>query len=620
MTNFSIVPQSIIDSLLSTHPEIISDIVSASSVPRVSILFISENEYFAFDARLNHDPMQRFQHSKWNEGISGLAILKNTTTSWPDSPETELVRLAAEPESKLEIATPIRFEGLPTGVILATFLGSDIPAISEKKRQIAELEFQAERVSALVDIKARDEPLRLKVRTILRSIIPATESKRGYVAIKNEDGSITYVTDKDDDEDVFLRLNLSEGLTGRALREQTDIVLDNVWEDDDYVPSDPEINSELLFVLDLSEIGAAVLNLEANPPAHFDAKRRERARSAVEELEPIVSEFLQLRRPSAFDQEIVLGFIEEVEANISNKGLISLSELNDFLLSIVRRNLQKLFPAESLIEWDGRRGLEPPRELSALKWTNSIERGVLEREEDTKWIVFAPFRRDGQVSRIFAFSSSSPRSIRDARTMRSICRFAELSFHDHSSRILEENFRRLIEDVIQPSDEDINLQRALHKMCEICQIDAMTMFGIHLSGRENRLVPVATTSPNLQAKDGQNEYYLIDAEDGLTGYVAWSKRPLILQNVNNKDERKRIGEDFNPIWKKKIAEHRDEDIQSFIAFPLLDPKTSNLYGVLRGHRLHRNAQAPFSENDIQRVRLFSKLVPLVFSRLLDLRF
>lgn len=612
MDRYSVVPPAVLENFIAAQSSIISDIVKGANIPRVSMMFISETGFFIHDPRLIHDPGQRFQHSKWNQGISGMAILNNQTTAWPDTKGSGEHRLNAEPLSSFEIATPIRLDGRPAGVLLATYLRQELPSIKKKKEQTARLEFEAERVSALLDASTHDEPAREEIRELIRSAIKITKSKRGYVALKRNDGSISYVTDKDSETDVFLRLNLSEGLTGRALREGKIINLGNVWEDDDYVPSDHDINSELLIPLSIDGSHVAVLNLEANPPKHYDAERENLAKSIALKLKQLISKLIKLTPVRVFDQEIVLSFIEEVEARISRNKMNTQSQISDFIDQSIRTSLQDLFPGEDLIEWNGRDGLAAPPEFAGTKWSNNIERGSIESEKNGKWVVFSPYRREGHLNKLYGFSSSSPRSIRDAKTMRSICRFAEIAYRDQVGRYLDGKFRDLIDKMLSKTNLEVSLMRALEEIAEILRLDAVTVFSNYHDEMGDRLVPVATTSASLSSSNNTEEYYLVDPKDGLTGFVAATQELLVLQSVGNKQERSEVAGPIKPIWKKKIAENGADHVQSFIGAPLLSVNGNKLIGIVRGHRLQRNALAPFSDVDIERFKILSSLMSRIY--------
>lgn len=603
--SFTYIPGTTVEAFISQNSEIASEVAVNLSRARVGLYFLNEDGDFEANARSLSDQTLKFEPSAWNEGLMGLSVLENRAQAWPDDEMAKKAYRASNPETCYEISVPIRSLEVPAGVLLANFKDGDEPTISEKRRYIAELETWAERISLLIERESFHRPAIERIRQIVSTLIRKTNSKAGYVAFKTPNGQISYITNKNDGQDIFLRLNISEGLTGKVFRTGLDIISGNVWKEEEYKASDQEINSEILLAGKNEASVLCVLNLEATGKHHYGVDYEELCRKSLSEIVSLVQELLSSGLPKRSNVNDVTSIVEECNLFFRDVEVSSLRAMPDLALEFIQECLRTRLDGQQLFLLRSDQSLESEAVAASVLLRNNVEAGA--EHIDGTWYTFAPFRIKGDLVAIVGYSSAERGGYLDFRLINTVCRVAELEVSNAEEKMRSKAFEELAMACGSDPNSEVSLFKALSFLKVICDVDEITVFSKFVLNEEERIFPIASTSQKLEPSVDLESSYLIQEDDGLTGFAATRRVVTSINNVENDVELKNISKSLS--WKKKVSEDRGLKIRSFIASPIEYEASRTLVGLIRGHRLQsRSGGSPFSVEEARRFEVVAKLL------------
>jgi signal transduction protein with GAF and PtsI domain len=126
------------------------------------------------------------------------------------------------------------------------------------------------------------------------------------------------------------------------------------------------------------------------------------------------------------------------------------------------------------------------------------------------------------------------------------------------------------------------LTKSVQKVSEILKAKGCSIF-LYDSGKD--CISLAETTAYVSP---ENEHISYSRREGLTGWVFEFKKPLLIQNLDQKtdnDLKAIYGKEIN--WKSKFVEGKSPVAKSFVAVPIIS-QSNKFYGVIRSSRTKNN--------------------------------
>lgn len=595
---FNVCPPWAIDQLRNSYSRVVDVIGDDLDVPRVLIGFVVEAGYFQFLGEFTSDPGLHVKLAKSDEGLMGDAIDYDTLVEWPGSPSGYI---ETDKRTRLELAVPIRYKGSPCGSLLVNFREEELPTKPQLTILRQKLEDWATRLSSILDQEEDQDTLKA-LKVLVLDCKTKTQSIRGFFALRRVNGEVKYIY-PDSSSDVFMHLDEASGLVGRVFRTGQTLNAENVWVEDDYIPSDQRVDSELIIPYTVQGETVAVINMEAYNRSHFGKERENTTAEYLERAKPLIDKLLEEDRKRVRNADPMSQHLPFFLGQKNPSDARDLDHLRSELDGRLEEEISKAFPGCFVIHWN--KGFEPPAELSQLKWVDSAEPVVIENGEN--FVSVSPVRFDGRLVKQIGVVWSDRPSTADHNLLVYLCRFAERSRFRQEKRWSSNCYEELIQDITKPDTRPDALRRIILKVKQLIDVDHCTIFlvgnvGFSQAERDTRevLLPFASTAFELETADGVPPYYEIDERDGLTGFVGARKMTVVLQNIEDRAELLEYSKVIR--WSKKLSEDESDDVRSFIASPLIDRASNELLGVVRAYRKKGKGRPPFSQTEIRRFK------------------
>lgn len=566
--------------------------------PRVTLAFL-ENDIFNSDRFVRTDSNLKVQSSHLNEGLIGLSVRRSEIVVYPTMEDGKKHFLATDARSRFEIAGPIVFKGKACAALFIDFFeGESIPEIDDfySKRFSASLG----RLSSLLE-EGRKNILSTVVRKKLSSLIKKTNSRRGYVAIKNWDGRIELIKEGDD-VNVFIDLNEHEGLCGYVFQTGKRGYIPNTKNPPaglqafKYVSSDKEIKTEIVYPFKDSEYVIGLLNLESVNKNSYKSNTRQRLiNETTQSLLDTVVDYRENFQADRFSQSLTFGRM------ISNISRSFVSEDYSSLQSVIIRHAD-LTVLDLKLGFSQSNVLGPYYSREELNRSGfgalfSSERSnnmPIKKSSDSSWIKPVEIRILGESVITCIVEQEQPFTPAELQFIERLERLGSVSIFQTRVQI-RSTARLLTLSALSTDNLDLALVELPQYLSAEFDCEFVTIFMARsVNDSEVGLFPIAS-SGNLQELNFREnqEFYRVDSSDGLTGHAATLKHPSIIRRFkNNKD----LSEQGISIRSKgKIVEKVSDEPKSFAAIPVYSP--SGIKYLIRFSRFLGKRAVSFTEED-----------------------
>jgi putative methionine-R-sulfoxide reductase with GAF domain len=548
------------------------------------------------------------------DGVIGLtrwAALNDKIIIYPTDEDSREIYANADERVQTEIVGPIHFRGKVTGVVL--YDCTDKGRIYGEDERSAFYDFLHHIDKEIYDsVERPTEELKVaaELNEIINNCYKVTYSARGYIAVKRWDGVLEYFKAGEETER-FLDLAPHEGLCGKVLRTGKMVyVKEKLFSETHYIPSDTEVQSEIVYPIKHESETIGVINLESKTPHAYDD----------EAVEKLLEEKAKQAAPSAkfyrapSDPEVGLAIADLYHTSLWIRPPESRNQLEDDIRATLRKWLVKLLKAKRVTIWLPQDRARPPS-LPDVKWEDAIKGLTVASPTPPGKTIIVPVLMQGEPLFVVALDLWGEGKPQDQKTMKALCGIASEFLRRCRYEYRIRCFINLIDDLISRPRSEVMIERAVRDTRFILQSNHCTLFYLlRLDGKE-LFVPGPSTAEATHIK-GHYPGYLPKLHDGLTGFVAQTGRPLRIDDVSDKSELEEKDKDL--VWKSRISEEVEWDCRSFLAYPIFDPSDSaKVIGVIRTHRDAKSHQSGFTSEDDGMFKTISYLLSPPLSTFLE---
>lgn len=548
-------------------------ILLRTKAPRLAVGFLDKNLKFSSDRFLKTDFDQKVVSANVEEGLLGWSVRRDILLVYPDTDGSEGKYLSADPRTKYEVVGPVNYRGEPCGAVYADFFeGEGRPEAPEQFTR--DFQIGLDNVTRILE-ETRLKLIHAEIERKLTNLVRSTYSIRGYVAIRNWDGSLVQISAGVGTEK-FMDLKDYEGLCGYVFQTgNVGMIKDTrkppkALEAYKYVSSDPSIISEIVIPFTPGKRTIAVLNLESTSKNSYrTASRRKEIEKVRDSLLDAVLEYREefdiMRHGEGFVISRIMSEIPfgELDSPIRNPRDILLSRGEELrrMLELVFSYCEVSGPFFSQSDLD-------QKGLSEVSWTATTQIGTFKNEVRGGagvWVKIIEVRVLGEIEAIFAVEKGDTFSEQE-ETLASRLANATSAMIVRDKAVLRIRSLHDIFAAIANQDLEITLAKLPHLTSLHFDCDHVTLFkATEMPSGERLLYPYSSTSEKL-IFSGSCDYYRIDQRDGLTGYAATKKDPVIVSNFRNNTDLAEMG--FEARTKAKIIEDENELSKAFGAIQI----------------------------------------------------
>ncbi|MEO9648778.1 MAG: GAF domain-containing protein [Roseobacter sp.] len=584
---------------------VLGEMTKKANIPRCILVLVGDQGNIRSRANLRTDPAWIFNTCRIEDGLIGKA-LRTPSLLFAERGEFE----QGDPRTEFEVALSVSYDNLPTGVILVDYFKDEMSTYhpnspeSQKKLSVNLALLRQEIESVFLNLENRANFLEQSIRAATSACVSETNSTRGYTAFKRWDGTLKYITHGEGREK-FLYLGQLEGICGTAMDSGEIQNLDDVWRNENYTPSDKQIKSELVAPIFDGGEAIGVVNLESVRPKNYDKSAERLVVEAAGVVEPLCKEYRETLRPEIGAHSRMLSdFIEQVGAwskIIKRDHSIE----HDFaeLITIFKR---KVLSLANTISIDVLRKDSTEMASENGNYILADDYPVEPRTERSSSGLISHHSIDQNGVFHYSIAVLHRESLEVGSKLETIEQLCRITISEMRRRLIERQniiFEDVFMGIIGGTIAQINVS-LLHSIREILGCDDVTFFRARNGGDRWVLSPSITTATRVGFNNRSENVYYVDEEDGLTGFASTRDSPIVIHNVHNASELKKIHSKIR--WKKVAYEsHDSKDVRSFFAFAIWHD--GEIKGLLRGHR-GRFRASTFSKRDILRVGAIQKLL------------
>jgi len=544
-------------------------------------------------------------------GLTRWAALNDRIIIYPTDTDSQGLYAKADERVQTEIVGPIHFKGKITGVVLYDCTDEGRRYGESERRAFSDFLQHIDR-EIYDSIERPNEELKVaaELTEIINNCYKVTYSARGYIAVKRWDGLLEYFKAGEETE-LFLDLAPHEGLCGKVLRTgKMAYVKEKLFSEHHYIPSDTEIQSEIVYPIKYDSETIGVINLESKAPYAYDDEAVERLLKDKAKLAALSAKFY--RTPS--DPEVGFAIADLYHTSLWIRPPESRDELEEDIRATLKRWLVKLLKAKVVAIWQ-RDDRARPSFLPDISWEDAVKGAPVAFPPGYGKTLIAPVLMQGEPLFVVALELGGEGKSQDQKTMKALCGIASEFLRRARYEYRIRRFIKLVDHLIARPHSEAIIEQAVHDAPFILQSNHCTLFyQLRLDGEE-LFVPGPSTAGETHIR-GPYPGYLPKLHDGLTGFVAQTGRPLRIDDVNDKSELEEIDKDL--VWKSRISEEVEWDCRSFLAYPIFDPSDyAKVIGVIRTHRDAKSHRSGFTEEDDGMFKTISYLLSLPLSTFLE---
>jgi len=518
-------------------------------------------------------------------GLTRLAVEKDSVVTWPAA-ETNDIYEKADDGVTSEIVGTIHFRGRITGVALFDRTISTSFTNKDAKKLAPFLK--------LIDgaFEEHERTVKNALQKLAEQCCQKTNSSRGYIAVRRWGQLLEYFR-AGVSADKFLKLSAGEGFAGTVfISGDTETAKKDVLEEQSYVTSDPNVQSQIACPIKDGADVIGVINLESYQRSAYGEKVKCQIEEFAREAYPWAAKFRQVDSygiglAAVALEDACTTYVDSCRHQVPSDG-----EAEQRLRTLLKDQIEQLPDVVNPAVF-GRDQTTPP--ASAVSADNEvIQADVLVEGE-----VVATARVE--VPTMFASSTKEALTVLCSIVSGSVRRLS-----DHS-RVAHYNL--LLELLLQNLDTEVGLERAVMDLPRIFQSDQCTLF----IKMQNIFVPKISTGEKLSVR-GWPYGYSPDDENSLTLLAARKKVPIRISDVTDPEElaalRGRLELPPSSNWNPRVSEDPETNARSFLAVPIFDPSAPHdkVTAILRTHRNSANRRPSFSWKDENAIKVIGHLL------------
>ncbi|GEO37696.1 hypothetical protein SAE02_18440 [Skermanella aerolata] len=307
-------------------------------VPRCLLAFVGDGE-IEVKRQFTTDHDWRIWHTDLEDGLIGEALRTGQIVEWDEKrPNTPFLK--GDPRTIYEIAASISFKDKATAVLLIDYFKED-PADRAHHWKIQG--WRGEIAEILATPEREETEIRNHILNAVQVSVDQTKSIRGYIALKQWDGTIRYFT-AGQGRDKFRYLSQLEGICGEVMRTGVFQNVGNVWNHPQYRSSDDSIQSEAVAPIKVrGDECIGVLNLESAEANHYTPEREAAILRSADEIIDLADRF---RRPVGVDigahSLLLSDLVEQFSAPEDNTRLPNEERIWEWAEELCRRKITSL--------------------------------------------------------------------------------------------------------------------------------------------------------------------------------------------------------------------------------------------------------------------------------------
>jgi putative methionine-R-sulfoxide reductase with GAF domain len=548
------------------------------------------------------------------EGLTGKVMEVHKVIAWPEDKESNSAYRTADPLVKAEIAADLAIDGTSFGALWLDSLDETKLFAQTGKDKIAKA------VQAIVgqvrDWQVKCHKLDQTLEDIVKACLITTGSNRGYIALKSRDGGLVYFKTGVNSES-FLELSQLEGLCGQVLQTGTLLNVPDVRSHPHYLSSDDNVLSEIIcpilddgliqdeYETEFQEHGnektelpnassiLGIINMESYKVNAYDSHLEDIIRTVSMQTSSLARlyyhQFVGKGGPEY--QEIVQLAIRCFFITSTNEGSIDHVES-----SIINEIGQKASQVLKMTRWTW---IAPGHELQSFPIGTEYSKHVRVIQIGPNIFVIGDIYVEGVKIGSVSVECTRKKSMNKQllAKMEQLCRVGEAFISKWRREYRTSKYLELLYYLRDDSYPERALVECVRRLPIILDSRHITIFAKYIIEGETVLVPGPSSSESLFWKDGNTPYYKWQLDGGVTSYVGVSGKHIIIEDLSNKDELKRISEDLT--WQKVLAENIEGRTRAFMAIPLKSPNNPDeVIGVIR---TFRTSMDPFFTVEEQRM-------------------
>lgn len=563
--------------------QFITGLTSESKV----VTLISYPEFWIPDKGLKVEVLRPDTFDSGPMGLTRWAATHNRTIIYPTDPESKLHYAEVDSRVQTEIVGPIHFRGRVTGVVLYDCIQPGRVYAEDERGEFDGFLLRIdEEIHKNIERLTAEPKVREQLTAIVYDCYKETLSARGYIAIKRWDGLLEYFK-VGEGTDMFLELAPHEGLCGKVLRTGEMVNKKKLFSESHYIPSDTNIQSEIVCPIKFQYETIGVINLESYSPNAYDKKVEDFLK---DKAELAAKSALFYRTPS--DPDVGLAIADLCQTSLWIRPPESQSELENYIRETLGQWLMKLLKGKRYAFWLKENTPKPPF-LQEVSWAEAVK--GTSSSAGPRNTVFAPVLLQGEPLFVMALELEGKSKSQDQNTMKALCRVASEAWRRARYEYRMRRFIALTNLLISQSCNEVVINQAVREIPFILQSNHCTLFYLLQYNGRSLFVPGPSTAKQMYFK-GQHPGYLPTLNDGLTGFVAERGKSLRIHDVRDTEELKEFDEQL--VWKLRVSEEVEWDCRSYLACPVFDfLDHTRVVGVLRTHRDAKSHRSGFTDED-----------------------
>jgi|GEM_PF-6310045 len=526
------------------------------------------------------------------EGVSGMAVSKDCALLFPGDAGTEKVFRGDRGVVVSEIVIPLHYNNRCTGVLLMDIRHGKVP-FSKAELRVAK-EF-----GLLIDRHLRaPEQARKELYALAEECRQRTSSTRGYIAVKAFDSKLEYFSVGEGVE-AFLPLSATEGLCGDVFQTGRSINIGKVLDNQDYVSSAAEIQSECIFPVKLKGLVLAIVNMECVAVEHYTEQRI----AVMDEIARRAQSLITAHRPVP-DVDYFYGLW-----NLFENMIYTLNQsAKDASLYIWDNMIERLCEAAEYVTggeavfWDRVNSKPLPQMFSRIPDAETaLEKGAIHHCDNRSFIIYDPLRSDGdhlgtlgvRIDGIYDEADAS----KALDQLNRLIGVVSISFKRRQLQIQQQQYLNALHCLSRSEVSWSDLDAIIQEIPQILDCTGCALFyRREISDSRFYLGP---SSCQQFVFASEESYYSADQPFGLIPYCIATGKTVCVNNVTQipKANAGDVQGSTAPQFSDGILEEPRDCYRSILIAPLL--YENEIVGVMRCYRNKESTSSGFGIQDTQ---------------------
>ncbi len=570
--------------------------------PRVMLGFSTGRGDLDVRRNLRSQDNWRIVHTSQLEGKIGKTFASGSPQRWRRGDDDDDYK-EGDARTTEEFCYPVKSGDDVVAVLLVDFFsGEEVGDEGRFVNRLLEVIHELEEILSASD--KEKAKLRSRVTNLTQEILSATDSLRGYTAVRGWDGSIEYFPVGEKIK-VFRELNFEEGLSGHAFSTRSIVNLGNVWRHPKYLSSDDRIVSEIVVPLIDNDQCIGVLNLESvAPDAYLDSQIENNVVSYANQIALAVQDLLKTSSEGTPQSVLAAAYLHSqlvFDDSSSSQDDVSIYLVERYT-RILSKSLDLLFgpTGHFTYEFDDKK---IKKKNSTLR---TFEPDVTVTPKSTEISLFIA-RKGILVSELKLRMAEKPNRA-ELETAQALARIVSNDLSRKHRELKTRSLFTLVSKIAAASGTASTWLSLPHELAAILEVDDVTCFNASvLSDGATVLLPVSSNGRDWQEMQGESSFYDLERGDSLTSVAMRAKRISVYDRFQS-DTLANSAYLLKGSPTNTIVEDGDVRIRAAMYIPIW--RDGSAAGLIRLRRRSNGLNRPFLPSDaelasfLQRVFVF----------------